>query len=237
MPTFWLRLVSNRPAALGAASAVLAVLCVGCAVPVPLSERTLFRARYPEWDKLRTVGLSATRSTAGKRLRRYVDRRFDPADWDDEVDAWNASASGIALGFPVLRRERAEMDIHVGVPVLGLDGTIRLRNRMGVSATVGWRRGQLVVQRIVLDRRAVGLGLGAFGRIDRVRVDVDQPEYFGFDWAEEAAHLASFGGRLMARSVWTGDVLRGTVSVGYVPVLDAPVVRFGFVVYGFQGRP
>lgn len=213
---------------------MLAVFGMGCAVPVPLSERTLFRTTYPEWDTQRPVGFAATHSPVGERLRRYVDRRFEPDDRNDDVDAWNAGASGIALGVPVLRRRRAEVDIHVGIPVLGVDGTVRLRDRIGVSATAGWRRGQVIVQRILLDRRAIGVGLGAFGRVDRVRVDTSQPSYFGVDWAEEAAHIPSFGGRLMMRSVWTGDVLRGTVSVGYAPALEAPVVRFGFVVYGFQ---
>ena len=86
----------------------------------------------------------------------------------------------------------------------------------------------------MLDRRNVGVGLGAFGRLERVRVENDQPGYFAFDWADDAAYIPSFGGRLIARSVWTGNVLRGTVSLGYSPALDAPVVRFGLVVYGFQ---
>jgi len=237
MPTCWFRLALNRPAILGTALTVFAVLCVGCAVPVPLSERTLFQADYPEWDKQRTVGFSATYSPVGNRLRRYVDRRFEPDGRNDDVDAWNASASGIALGFPVLRREHAELDIHVGLPVLGFDGTLRFRDRMGISATVGWRRGQVIAQRVLVDRRGIGVGLGVFGRVDRVRIDTTQPGYtFGFDWAEEAVHLPSFGGRFTMRSVWTGDVVRGTVSVGYAPALDAPILRFGFVVYGFLGR-
>jgi hypothetical protein len=224
----------NRPATLGVAFTTLAVLGAGCAVPEPLSERTLFQADYPEWDELRTVGFVATRSLAGDRLRQYTDRRFEPEGQDDDVDAWNAAASGIALGFPVLRRAHAELDIHVGIPVLGFDGTVRLRDRMGVSATVGWRRGQVIAQHVLVDRRGVGIGLGAFGRVDRIRVDTSQPSYFGVSWAEEAAHVASFGGRFMMRGVWTGDVIRGIASVGYAPALDAPIVRFGFAVYGFQ---
>jgi hypothetical protein len=210
-----------------------ALLMGGCAVPVPLSERTLFQTEYSGWDKQRTVGLVATHSTVGDPLRQYVQQRFEPAP-DDEVEAWNPAAAGIALGFPVLRRDRAELDLHVGIPVLGIDGTFRFQDRSAVSATVGWGRGQVIVQRAVLDRRHVGVGIGAFGRLDRVRVDTRQPDYFSFDWAEEAAYVSSLGARFMARSVWTGNVARGIVSVGYAPQLGTPVVRFGLVVYGFK---
>lgn len=212
----------------------LCLVWSGCAVPVPLSERTIFRTEYPDWERQRTVGLTATLSTARSEVQRYVQQRFDPAGPDDDVSVWNPQTRGLALGFPLMRRDRAEIDLHIGAAVLGVGGTYRLRSGWAWTTTAGWGRGQVIVQRAVLDRRNVGLGLGAFGRLDRLRVENDQPGYIAFDWADEAVYLATYGGRLMARSVWTGNVLRGSVSLGYAPALDAPVVRFGLVVYGFQ---
>lgn len=217
------------------ATLIAVVIGSGCAVPVPLSERTMFTAEHPGWVERRTVGLTATYSTGGDPVRRYVHERFEPAR-DSEIEAWNPAASGGALGFPLLRRERAELDLGIGIPVLGLDGTVRLRSGYALTAAAGWGRGQLIAQRAVLDRRHVGIGIGAFGRVDRVRVDTDQSVGGVYwDWAEEAAYVPSFGVRGMGRVVfWERNVIRGTVSVGYAPQLDRPIVRVGFATYGFR---
>lgn len=199
---------------------------------MPLSQRMVFRTEYPRWSKQRTVGLTVTHSTAANPVREWVQQRFEPVG-DSELSTWNPAGSALALGFPILRRDRSEITLNVGIPVLGLSGTARLRNHLAVTAVAGWGGEAVILQRAVLDRHHAGLSLGAWGRLDHIGVDTEQ-SYIDLGRPEETAYLGSFGGRLTGRTVWTGNVLHGVVSVGYAPALDGSVVRVGLVVYGFQ---
>lgn len=159
-------------------------------------------------------------------------RHFEPST-DSELETLNPAAHGLNVGVPFLQRDYAEVNIDIGAPVLGLDGTYRFDRGVTLTAAAGWGRGQLVVQRAVLDRHHVGVSLGVFGRLDRIRVDTEQG-YFDLGLPEKTAYLHSFGERLVGRGIWASDVLQGIVSVGYAPQLDAPVARIGLVIYGFK---